>query len=371
MWIEHDFFKYTVAIILLLVTVLLLYYSLPVFYLFIWFLATIFLPILFAVLLYYLLRPIVELLDKWLPKYLAILSVYFLISGALVGLGMLIVPQLSEAISAISSNNFSSLNVHLARVFKEFSSYVPVLNLSSLENLVDENLQKINMIVYQIVVESLRAFTSLSITVALTPFILFYFLRDDFLFSSYVMRFVPRGHQDEVQKIMHDIDRTLTGFVSTQVAIAAIVGSFLSVGYLVIHLPYALALALFAMIFYVIPFLGTFIAVIPALLVAASIDLFMMLKVIIIMCLAHFIEAYLVTPRMMSNALKIHPLTIITLLLVGGSLFGVLGLIVITPAYSVVKVFVWNIYKILKLRSEKARRHVSLKKNESAQGEIG
>lgn len=350
MWIEHNYFKYTIGTILFLTVFLLLHFSLPLFQLLIWFLATISLPLLFSVLLYYLLSPLVTLLDRWIPKWIAILFLYLVIGVILSGFGLILVPQLAEAMARISPNSLDSVKDHLFSFLTIINASFPFINISSLESILNANLPKINSFVYQLVVELITAITTFSIAIALTPFILYYFLRDDHMFSNYVLRFTPQKHQDEVGKILHDINITLTGFINTQVTIALIIGCFLSIGYLIIGLPYALLLAMFGMIFYVIPFLGTFLAIIPALLIAASIHFSMIIKVIIIMIIAHFIEAYLITPKMMSNTLKIHPLTIIILLIVGGSLFGILGLILITPAYSIVKVFVWNVYKIMRLQ---------------------
>lgn len=350
MWINGNFFKYTIGTILFLIIFLLLHKTLPIFQLLVNFIATLSLPLLFSVLLYYLLSPFVIKLECYLPKWIAILFFYIVIAAVLVGFGLILIPELAGAMASISPNNLDPVKDYLFKVLAIINEHIPFLNFDSIKTLLNANLPKINSFAYKLVVELITAVTTFSIAIALTPVILYYFLRDDHLFSSYVLKFTPQNHQTEVKKILQEIDITLTGFISTQATIAVIVGSFLFIGYLIIGLPYAMLLALVAMIFYVIPFLGTFLAIIPALLIAASIHFTMVIKVICIMLLAHMIEAYLITPRMMSNTLKIHPLTIIILLIVGGSLFGILGLILITPAYSILKVFVWNIYKIISLR---------------------
>lgn len=355
MWIEHGFFKYMSGVIMVLLTTLLLYYNLPVFYLVLWFLAAIFLPILFSTLFYYILRPLVDWLSQWLPRYLAILSVYLLIGLVVTVVMVYFVPEVVNVFSNFSSMNVEALKRHFNDIVEWLKNYIPFSNIPFFENLFLNSFPKINGIAYQLLAGLFAAVTGIAIAIGITPFVLYYFLRDDHLFTRFVLRFMPQKYQEEVQKIMQDIDITLSGFISTQATIAMIVGGFLFIGYVVIGLPYPLSLALFGMIFYVIPFLGTFIAIIPSLIVAASISLSMIVKVIIIMIIAHVIEAFFITPRMMSNTLKIHPLTIILLLLVGGSLFGILGLILITPAYAILKVFVWNIYKIVRLKFEMAR----------------
>jgi predicted PurR-regulated permease PerM len=355
MWIENPFFKYMSGVIMVLLTTLLLYYNLPVFYLILWFLAAIFLPILFSTLLYYILRPVVNYLSSFFPRYLSILLAYLLISLTLTVIVIYFIPELVAAVDHLSTEKLAVLKKHLSNLLTWLKDYIPFSNLPFFENLFFENLPKLNSFVYQLFVGLITAVTGIAVAIGLTPFILYYFLRDDHLFSRFVLRYIPQKYQEEIQRIMCDIDVALSGFITTQATIAFIVGIFLLLGYIVIGLPYPVALALFGMVFYVIPFLGTFIAIIPSLIVAATVDFSMILNVIIIMLVAHGIEAYFITPRMMSNTLSIHPLTVILLLLIGGSLFGVLGLILITPAYAIIKVFVWNIYKIVRLRYETAR----------------
>jgi predicted PurR-regulated permease PerM len=360
MWIEEKFFKYTIAIILVLVTGLLFYYSTPIFYFAAWLLATILLPILFAILLYYLLRPLVNLLATLIPRYVAILLLYLFIAVVIIAIGIFTVPELIGVLDSLSASNFDAIKARIDKIVSYVSDHLPFVNVVSIEKLFTENLPKINSFLYQIASDFIRSVASLSIALALTPFILYYFLRDDFLFANYLLGFIPENHKSEIQKIIRDVDTTLAGFISTQATIALIVGSFLFVGYSLIGLPYALLLALFAVVFYVIPFLGTFIAIIPALLVAASIHVAMVLHVVIVMIIAHFIEAYIITPRMMSQTLKIHPLTIILLLVIGGSLFGLLGLVLIIPVYSIIKVFVSNLYKIIQLHVEQTKAQTIL-----------
>ena len=165
---------------------------------------------------------------------------------------------------------------------------------------------------------------------------------------------------------MQDIDETLSGFILSQLTVAAVVGFFLFCGYLLIGLPHALLLALFAMIFYVIPILGTVIAIIPALVVGLTINLGMAVKIILVMLFAHLLEVNILTPRLMSHRLKIHPLTIILLLLAAGSLYGIFGLLLVTPTYAILKVIVWNLYKISRLRYQIAKSKAAAENQEAS-----
>lgn len=354
MWYKDNFFRYTIGIILVLTIILLLYNTAPVFSPILWFVAAILLPILFSTLLYYVLRPFVTFLESCrIPRYLAILITYLcvVILGCLVFL--IIVPRLMDELAVIKNippekiESFKSSSKEWIEILK---SYVSISQLPAIENVLYDYIQKINPLFYQLIYNTITTFASIAIALVLTPFVLFYFLRDDHLFSKSILRFVPHQYQDEVQKILHDVDDTLSGFILAQMTVALLVGVFLMCGYFLIGLPEAMPLALFAMIFYIIPILGTFIAVIPALLVGTTISLSMVVKVILVMLFAHLIEANLLTPRIMSQRLQIHPLTVILLLLAAGTLYGLVGLLLVTPTYAIVKVIVWNFYKITRLR---------------------
>jgi len=354
MWIREPFFKYTTAIILILTIIALFYFTAPVFSPLLWFAAAVLLPILFSTFFYYLLRPLVYFLENWVPRYVGILFIYLIIAVLLFLTVIFIVPSLEQGVNLItniSPKEIESLKSSTSDFINEIKSRLPLAQLPTDEIFVTY-WQKIYSYISTVLVNTLSTITSIAIAIALTPFVLYYFLRDDALFSKFLMRFTPIEFKEEVQKILGDLDQALSNFIVAQTTVAVVVGILLLIGYYLIGLPQPLVLALFAMIFYVIPTLGTFIAIIPALIVATTISFFMVLKVIIVMFIAHFLEADLLTPRLMAKHLKIHPLTVVFLLLAAGSVYGLLGLLLVTPTYAVLKVITWNFYKIWRLNYE-------------------
>jgi predicted PurR-regulated permease PerM len=109
MWIKGRFFKYSIGTILVLLIILLLYDTSPVFSPILWFIAAAILPVLFATLLYYILRPLVNLMDNWMPRYIAILTIYFVFLVIIVGLILRFTPDAIEAINSISPEKITSL----------------------------------------------------------------------------------------------------------------------------------------------------------------------------------------------------------------------------------------------------------------------
>lgn len=361
LWFEGSYFKYSVAIILALLIVLLLYYTAPVFSPILWFVAAVFLPILFSTLLYYILRPLVTLLKRWMPDYVAVLVVYFFLALVITSIALVFAPEAIKAIGHITPESIASLKSNVIDFLERIRSYFGV-DISYLEETISAYSGNLSSFFSHAVINAIKSVTSIAISLVLTPFVLFYFLKDDHLFAKSVLRFVPEHFKEETQVTLRDMDSTLAGFIQAQMTLAAVVGFFLLCGYALIGLPHAISLAVFATVFYVIPFLGTFLALIPAAIVALSISMSMLLKVILVMFVAHFLEANILTPRLMSHRLKIHPLTMILLLLAAGSLFGLLGLLLVTPTYALLKVITWNLYKIVSRHWGKSSPLPSLEK---------
>jgi len=133
----------------------------------------------------------------------------------------------------------------------------------------------------------------------------------------------------------------------------------LLIGYLIIGLDYAFLLALIGVVTNVIPFLGPYIAVTPAIIIALFQDPIMAVYVAIIMLIAQQIEGNLITPNVMGNALSVHTLTVITLILAAGNVAGIWGVILAIPFYAVVKTIVINIYEKRQEIKETATEDVS------------
>lgn len=105
-----------------------------------------------------------------------------------------------------------------------------------------------------------------------------------------------------------------------------------------------------AVVFTTIPFVGPFLAITPAFLVALSDSPFMVMKVIVLFVIVQQLESNVISPQVIGQRLNIHPLTIILLLLAAGTLYGLIGLILVTPLYALAKVLIESLYKIYQIR---------------------
>ncbi|AQQ52018.1 AI-2E family transporter [Planococcus lenghuensis] len=194
--------------------------------------------------------------------------------------------------------------------------------------------------------------------IILAPFFLIYMLKDHEKFAPFVAKFFTGERRVWIRKTLHDIDRTLKAYIQGQILVSFLVGILLLIGYWIIGLDFALILALLGMLLNLIPFLGPYLAAAPAMGIAFLQEPIMALYVAIIMFVAQQIEGALITPNVMGNALNVHPLTVIAIILAAGSLFGFFGIIVAVPVYAVIKDIVRNLYAQRQEISETAARDV-------------
>ncbi len=192
----------------------------------------------------------------------------------------------------------------------------------------------------------------------LVPFFLIYMLKDHEKFKPFILQCFSGHTKKWLKDTMHDIDTVLKSYIQGQILISSILSLLLFLGYTVIGLNYALLLAIFAFFMNVIPFIGPWIAFIPALLIAFFQDPTLVIWVSLITLAAQQIDANLITPNIMGKSLDIHPLTVIALLLAAGNMAGFLGILLAIPTYAVIKAIVKNIYKRRQTIKKAASREI-------------
>ncbi|UOQ43988.1 AI-2E family transporter [Halobacillus salinarum] len=352
MWMKHSFFKYITGLILILICIYFLeklHFFNPIQTI----VNTLFFPIIIAGFLFYILRPVVRVLSsqKYIPPAVAILLVFAAIIGAgYLGFNLLAdtIEQQAYKLSKIPDQIKSTAEQTKEQIERNDMGIISSDALigkatkvfSEITNMIENNLADI-----------LSALTGMTTVIIIVPFVLFYFLKDGHRLIPFLVKVIPQKHKGEGRKILTKIDETLSAYIIGQITIAVVDGILVYVGYLIIGLDYALLLAIFVVITAVIPFFGPIIGTIPSLVAGLMQDPMMGLYVVLIMVIVQQIEGSLVAPVVLGNKLKVHPLTIIFLLIVAGALKGFIGMVIAVPLYSVLKVIVVNLYQFYKLRT--------------------
>ncbi|SDX43145.1 Predicted PurR-regulated permease PerM [Marininema mesophilum] len=341
---------------------------------------TLFFPFLVAGVLYYLFRPVVRALErKKIPPVASILLIYGMAAGLITLAIVLGGPPLTKQITELVSNIpalMKNLQAYLIDQQKMLQNNPYLKGYITQENpLQGENLnQYISQFTdylntsYTSIVTNIANFigiiTGIVVVFVTVPFILFYMLKEGESAPKQVLRFLPPSQRVEGRKILNDMDNAVSSYIQGQVLVSFCIGVLVYIGYLIIGLEYSLLLALVTMCTNIIPFIGPLIGTIPAVIVALTTDPPMVWLVLIVVIIVQQIEGNFISPQVMGRTLNIHPLTIILLLLVAGSLGGFLGLLLAVPTYAILKVIVSHTYRLLRLRNRN-KRQAAIKKEGS------
>ena len=147
---------------------------------------------------------------------------------------------------------------------------------------------------------------------------------------------VPSDYRADLRRLLHSIDAGLSGVVRGQLAIMLVNGTLTLVGLLVLKVPFAFALASLATILYVVPIFGTFLSSVPIVLLAlTSGGPTRGLLALAWLSGIHALESYVLNPKIMGDASRIHPVLIVLALVAGERSAGIAGALLAVPVMSV------------------------------------
>jgi predicted PurR-regulated permease PerM len=187
--------------------------------------------------------------------------------------------------------------------------------------------------------KGLGAVLSLLSYVFLTPIITFYLLRDWRAILARFRELVPGPYRDRVVGFASEYDRLLARYLRGQVLAAAIVGVLTWIGFWIAGFPYALLLGAIAGVFNIIPYMGLVASLIPALVIAlfSADPLVALLKIAVVFAVVQVLDSSVIGPRVVGEAVGLHPVWVLLALAVSGYFFGFVGLLIAVPLAVLVK----------------------------------
>lgn len=177
---------------------------------------------------------------------------------------------------------------------------------------------------------------------ALLPLWTFYILMDqrrglDFFYSIW-----PKGIQADVRNIVGIADRILAAYIRGQILLGFVVGIVTFLGLYFLDVQYAVPLAVLAGIFEMVPILGPWISGVVGIIVVLATDPGKIWAVLILFVVIQQLENTFLVPKVQGDAVDLNPAVIMILLVVGGAVFGLLGVIVIVPTAAIARdIFVY------------------------------
>ncbi|TMD56422.1 MAG: AI-2E family transporter [Chloroflexi bacterium] len=289
-----------------------------------------------ACLLAYAIAPVVKLLQRFMPRFLAILLVYVVGFGLL---GFLIYTVISTSIQQfiMLAANFSAMLTpgphgqqpvifQVAQRFGISQAQIDVVNrqlATQLQNFAGSLTGGLLPLVSSI--------AGALINILLTAIISIYLLIDGSRAVRWLRTRLPAPQRDRVGLLLDVLQNVVGGYIRGQLLLSAIIAVIVGVGMQLLREPYAVLIGVLSFVMEFIPVLGTIFTGVISVLIALTQGWLTTLLVLVFFILVHILEGYVLAPRIVGRAVGLHPVISLLALTAGAELFGPWGAIFAAP----------------------------------------
>ncbi|MBV9454872.1 MAG: AI-2E family transporter [Rubrobacter sp.] len=154
----------------------------------------------------------------------------------------------------------------------------------------------------------------------------------------------PARQRGKVQGILGEMYHAVQKWVIGQLIAMIIIGILTTIALAVIGIPYAIFIGALSGLLVFIPLLGVLLSIIPPIFLALAINPILVVWVLLSYVLIHQIEAHVIQPVVMSRAVSLHPVVVVFAILIMGTLFGLIGLLLAIPLVAALSVVVRELW---------------------------
>lgn len=172
---------------------------------------------------------------------------------------------------------------------------------------------------------------SLVATGVLVLFLTSYFVIEAKKLWPQLLRWLPRGKRQRVAGIIKPLEARLGGYVRGQALVSLAVATFLGCALTVIQVDHALILAVLAGLLNLVPFVGSMLTAVLAVLVAFNQSPLLAVLTVGVFALEQWVESSFIVPMLLGSQVELHPLAVLFAILIGGSLLGLPGALIAVP----------------------------------------
>lgn len=302
-----------------------------------------------AWLLAFILSPLVGILVRHvprMPRIAAVALVYGVLVGTIIVLAVVAANTLATSISSFI-NNIPDLRDRLPVILGPWQTRLDGVGLRQIDLATQANvfLANVNTYASQLVgplqdlaIASLGALGNLLIVVILS----LYMVADRDRILSFMFRLVPRGFADEAQLLESSVARSFGGFLRGQAIIGLVYAGIATATSVVLGLDFLPVTSTASGLLQAIPFFGPFLSWLPPVLAAILFKPEATLPAIVFMTAGWFVLMNFVQPRLMEQAVGIHPIVVLGSVLIGSKVAGITGAIFGIPIAAVISAFFFH-----------------------------
>lgn len=292
----------------------------------------------------------------WFLAILSILLILVIFCGIIAGLAPMVKEVISDVASVTGdtslgaiSSNLAELNAYLVKTFDLDPGFrIEVAILHQVKSLINVN------IFGNVIGSVASALASFGIGLFSVVFIAFFFIRDEKLFSRIICALAPDRHEDEVAQSLSDVEHLLSRYFIGLIVEMSCVGLIDFLGLWAIarlELGTAIGIGFMAGLLNIIPYVGPLLGGVLGTIIAMTIrycgagacgldiGFWGFLAILVsVFLLAQLVDNFILQPVIYSTSIQASPLEIFIVMLLAGTMGGILGMLTAIPAYTVVRV---------------------------------
>ncbi len=308
----------------------------------IYFFADILMPLLVAIVTAYILEwPVAALERLKVPRTLALVGVLLLSAGLMVLVFFGILPSLWQQtvkFTAELPHMLSQTQAYLMALPDQYPQYINAQQIESLTSSIKEHLIEGGQELVSLSFKSIVSIVALMIYVVLVPLLVFFFLKDKALLVNAAKRFIPSNRKLATQ-VWQEMNGQILNYIRGKIVEIIIVGGVSYIAFTILGLHYSMLLAVTVGLSVLIPFIGAAVVTIPVLLVGVfqwglSPEF---TYLVIVYGVIQALDGNLLVPLLFSEAVNLHPTSIIVAVLLFGGLWGFWGIFFAIPLATLVK----------------------------------
>ena len=316
----------------------------------------IWLPIAFGAGIVFFLEPLVRALERMrMPRPVAVVLALLALIGLVIAIGALVFPTIREQ-AAEFGQRLPDLYLAGINWVREVGGSLglnvdELLSQQAIEDWLNdpanqETVQNLLLGFGAGAGQVIRGVAEAIAVLALAPILAMYILIDLERFKANSLDMTPPRHREEFAFVSGQVGTALSSFVRGQLLVAIIVGAASSLGMWLIDLPFWLLIGIIAGFLNLIPFMGPVVGGALAVLVALlNGSVTQAIWAVVIMIAIQQVDNHVITPLVQRARVNLSPLVIVLALIIGGTVAGLLGVLVAVPMTAAVRIIVGHIWR--------------------------
>jgi len=305
--------------------------------------------IIIAAILSLIARPIIIFLRRKLkfPNTIAVVTTMLLFLGIITGVIILFIPLISEQGKSLSLLQVDELQQNIQNIFNQITSYFSTRGIDVLGELKNVDFVSQFEAIPNLLNYVLGTVGSLSVGLFSILFISFFFMKDSHLLKNGMMTIIPNGTETRFSKSLETINNLLSRYFIGLIFQISILFILYTIVLLIFGINNAVVIAFLCALLNLIPYVGPLIGAVIMLFLSMTSNIGQdfqteilptTIYVMIGYFIAQLVDNFVSQPVIFSKTTKSHPLEIFLIIIIGGLLFGIVGMITAVPLYTALKV---------------------------------